>query len=310
MAHDSDYGIFVFSFDDTMKIRESEEIAIRDNVLFELGLFIGIIGITNCFIIMPRLNEKIHLPTDLAGITPLKYSDRRTDNNLKAALGPSANQMRKVFRSFSLPKIVISDELTQQINAIGLNAFYSSRDDYSKYRTYASSIDRYINTAKKSITLVSITLSTGIQIDGICTVIERRINNQDDFKVTVSLLNPFRDELYIALEPVFETDYSTLQNWTKAALRRLSQLRETLSPEVKERFRIKIHNTLPFGSAIILDGDLESGRIQIETKPYKVGMRKSFAFEIINNGNSFYDTIKTSFLELINDGEYYENSME
>ena len=38
----------------------------------------------------------------------------------------------------------------------------------------------------------------------------------------------------------------------------------------QKRFSIKVHNTLPFGSAIILDGDLENGRIQIETKPYNV----------------------------------------
>lgn len=53
-AQNSDYGIFVFSFDDTIKIRDTEELTVRDNVVFELGLFIGIIGIANCFIVMPR----------------------------------------------------------------------------------------------------------------------------------------------------------------------------------------------------------------------------------------------------------------
>jgi len=114
----------------------------------------------------------------------------------------------------------------------------------------------------------------------------------------------------MALEPVFGADYSSLQNSTKDALKRLSQLKKSLSAERQKRFSIKMHNTLPFGSAIILDGNLESGRIQIETKPYKVGMRKSFAFEIINDGNSFYDTIKSSYYELIHDGDCYENSIE
>lgn len=70
----------------------------------------------------------------------------------------------------------------------------------------------------------------------------------------------------------------------------------------QKRFILKVHNTLPFGSAIILDGDLESGTIQIETKPYKVGIRKSFAFEICNNNRSFYNTLKTSYYSLITDG--------
>lgn len=309
-AQDSDYGIFVFSFDDTIKIRDSEELTVRDNVVFELGLFIGIVGIANCFIVMPRANDDIHLPTDLTGITPLKYDSKRTDNNLKAALGPSANQIKKVIRSFTFPDKQVSQELSQQINAIGLNAFFSSRDDYNKYRASIPSIDRYIDTAKSSIELVSITLTTGMQIDDVCSVIKNKINEQRDFNVTISLLNPFKDELYMTLEPVFGTDYSTLQNRTKDALKRLSQLKKSFSADNQGRFSVKMHNTLPFGSAIILDGNLEGGRIQIETKPYKVGMRKSFAFEIINDGNTFYDTIKSSYYELIKDGDYYDDSME
>ena len=305
-AQNTDYGIFVFSFDDTIFFINAEEFVVRD----KLGLFIGIIGIANCFIVMPRSNDDIHLPTDLTGITPLKYNAERVDNNLKAALGPSANQIKKALRSFSPPNKQMSDELSQQINAIGLSAFFSSRDDYSKYRNSTHSIDRYINTAKSSIELVSITLTTGIQIDDICTVIKNKINKQRDFSVTISLLNPFRDELYTALEPVFGTDYSSLQNRTKDALKRLSQLKKSLSAEMQKGFSIKMHNTLPFGSAIILDGNLEGGRIQIETKPYKVGMRKSFSFEIINDGNLFYDTIKSSYYELIDDGDYYEDSIE
>lgn len=306
-AHNSDYGIFVFSFDDTVKIRNKEEVTVRDNVVFELGLFIGIIGIANCFIVMPNSNGDIHLPTDLTGIAPLKYNANRTDNNYKAALGPSANQIKKAFRSFTLPEKWVSDELSQQINAVGLKAFFSSRDDYSKYRPATPSIDRYINTAKSSIDIISITLSTGMQIDDICTVIKNKLKKQRDFRVTVSLLNPFRDELYMALEPVFGTDYSSLQNMTKDALKKLYQLKKSFSAEKQKKFAIKMHNTIPFGSAIILDGDLEKGRIQIETKPYKVGMRKSFAFEIINDGNSFFDTIKTSYYDLINDGNSYED---
>lgn len=308
-AKNSDYGIFVFSFDDTTKIRDAEKLTVRDNVVFELGLFIGIIGIVNCFVVMPRSLEDVHLPTDLAGITTLKYTANRDDDNLKAALGPTANKIKKALNSNPCPAKRLSDDLCQQINTIGLNAFFSSRDDYNKYRPATPSIDRYINTANNSIDIVGITLSTGIQIDGICTVIKDKFNGQHDFRVTISLLNPYKDDLYMALEPVFGTTYSTLQNMTKDALKRLSRVKKSLPEEAQERFAIKIHNTLPFGSVIMLDSNLESGKIQIETKPYKVEMRKSFAFEI-NSGNSFYNTIKTSFNELIADGVYYDDSME
>jgi len=38
---------------------------------------------------------------------------------------------------------------------------------------------------------------------------------------------------------------------------------------------------VPFGSAILLDHRLLHGRIQIETRPYKAGYQKSFAFEVM-----------------------------
>lgn len=198
--------------------------------------------------------------------------------------------------------IKLSDDVVQQINFIGLSAFYSSRDDYAKHRINAASIDKYIDRAQKSITIVSITLTTGLSFDDICKVIENKIKKIKDFKVTISLLNPFLDNLYFTISPLFGQQAETLQKNTKDALVSLRDFRAQLSDEEQKRFILKVHNTLPFGSAIILDGDLESGTIQIETKPYKVGIRKSFAFEICNNNRSFYNTLKTSYYSLITDG--------
>jgi hypothetical protein len=50
---------------------------------------------------MPRDTERPHLPTDLLGVNPLLYAERRTDQNLVAALGPACNQLRRAFRSAS-----------------------------------------------------------------------------------------------------------------------------------------------------------------------------------------------------------------
>lgn len=94
-----DYGVFVFSPDDITKIRSEEFRAVRDNVLFELGLFIGRLGRENCFFVAPLSDERFHLPTDLLGLSPLTYDPERTDNNLNAALGPACNQIRKAISS-------------------------------------------------------------------------------------------------------------------------------------------------------------------------------------------------------------------
>lgn len=298
----TDYGIFVFSIDDTAKIRGEEEGVVRDNVILELGLFMGAIGQKNCFIIIPSSCKKIHLPTDLAGMTMLKYNDKRNDGNVVAALGPAVQRIRNVIKTRDLAKKRIPDNVVEQISAIGLSAFYSSREDYSKYRGEASSIDKYIDRAKQSIYMVSITLATGISVDDICKVFEQKLKRDKEFKITVSLLNPHNDELYKAIMSLFNKSSKALQNDTIGTLNTLVKFRNSLKSDEQERFIIKVHQTLPFGSAIILDGDTENGTIQIETKPYDVGMRKSFAFEIKNNNGSFYETIKTSYLKLIDDG--------
>ena len=297
----TDYGIFVFTADDTSTIREESKNIVRDNVILELGLFMGAIGRENCFIVMPNARQEVHLPTDLTGITTTTYNSQRRDGNLKAALGPAVNRIRDAIQKNGVIKKAINSQLIEQIDIIGLSAFYSSRDDYGKYRASASSIDKYINQAQNSICMVSITLATGIAFDDICKVFKSKLKKAN-FSLTVSLLNPLKDELYQAISPLFGQSANELQNTAKSTLRNLIKLRNSLNSKAQSRFQLRVHQTLPFGSAIILDGDFSNGTIQIETKPYGVGMRKSFAFELNNNGGDFYQVLKQSYVDLIRDG--------
>lgn len=91
---DSDFGIFVFSGDDITTIRDTTKTTVRDNVLFEFGLFIGKLSRERVFFITPS-NTDLHLPTDLLGITPGKFEANRDDGSLQAATGPVSNQIRQ-----------------------------------------------------------------------------------------------------------------------------------------------------------------------------------------------------------------------
>ena len=97
---DFDFGVFVFSPDDTATIRKQEKQIVRDNIIFELGLFIGLVGKERSFIVSPRSVDDFHLPTDLLGITPANYDSRRDD--IKAALGPACSEILNSMKELGL----------------------------------------------------------------------------------------------------------------------------------------------------------------------------------------------------------------
>jgi Predicted nucleotide-binding protein containing TIR -like domain len=70
---DSDFAIAVAQPDDVVITREMKWPAMRDNVTFELGLFMGRLGRRRAFLMEPR-DADIQLPSDLAGMTTIPYS--------------------------------------------------------------------------------------------------------------------------------------------------------------------------------------------------------------------------------------------
>lgn len=63
--HQSDFGIFVMAPTDWAVIHGIKYPVPRDNVVFELGLFVGHLGRSRTFVIIPCGPPGLHLPTDL-----------------------------------------------------------------------------------------------------------------------------------------------------------------------------------------------------------------------------------------------------
>ncbi len=104
LAGSVDFAVFVFTPDDLAEIRGNERPIVRDNVLFELGLFAGTLGRERCFMVKPR-DEELHFPTDLLGLTPADYEGNRSDGNLEAAINhPCVKIKKEIARISSEPK--------------------------------------------------------------------------------------------------------------------------------------------------------------------------------------------------------------
>ena len=74
-AKESDFAIMVLGEDDVLTSRGEVYSTARDNVILELGIFIGHLGLENCFIVIPSSAEhKVRIASDLSGVTLLKYN--------------------------------------------------------------------------------------------------------------------------------------------------------------------------------------------------------------------------------------------
>jgi 8-oxo-dGTP pyrophosphatase MutT (NUDIX family) len=136
-ARRSDFAIFVFAPDDIARMRTDEHAVVRDNVIFELGLFIGELGQQRCFIFVPR-GETLHLPTDLVGMAPISFEPRRSDGNLQAAVGPACHQVRTAIQETGprsrppFPHEAVAQRafaLARHAEAAGLTHTYVNREE-------------------------------------------------------------------------------------------------------------------------------------------------------------------------------------
>ncbi len=82
----------------------------RDNLVFELGLFIGGLGAHRVFLLHPR--DHVDLPSDLQGITPITYRTDREDKDTQNAVNPAATEIRNAVKRIGRRRPVPIDALT------------------------------------------------------------------------------------------------------------------------------------------------------------------------------------------------------
>ena len=88
LAHEVDFAVFVFAQDDWTATSPPEpsppgsgQASPRDNVVFEAGLFGGVLGMRRTFILHA---SGAKLPSDLFGLTCVRYADAATPSEVRA----------------------------------------------------------------------------------------------------------------------------------------------------------------------------------------------------------------------------------
>ena len=96
-----DFAILVLTPDELLVSRDDSLFAPRDNLIFELGLFMGRLGRGRTFVVCAD-DARLKLPTDLAGISVARYEAARADGNLVAAVGAACNSIRNAIKTLGL----------------------------------------------------------------------------------------------------------------------------------------------------------------------------------------------------------------
>ena len=90
-----DFAIMVLTPDDLLESRANQYSSPRDNVLFELGLFMGRLGRKRAFIVNEEAAD-LKLPSDLAGIARATYRRRE---NLRSAVSSACTLISEAMKS-------------------------------------------------------------------------------------------------------------------------------------------------------------------------------------------------------------------
>jgi hypothetical protein len=194
-----DFAILCLTPDDLLRSRGKKHSAPRDNILFELGLFMGRMGIYRTFVIC---EERAKLPSDFAGISVSTFSAPQ-DGNLLSAVSNACSEIREAMQE-TLKKSMIS-------------YYPSTALAYGYFENFIQKV-RPALLEKKEITINKEkvdykTFSLNIMIPASIADVDRERNlfknvNVDEYK-KISLETPARDFPFY-LDAKFESGSSNI----------------------------------------------------------------------------------------------------
>lgn len=93
-----DYGLLIATRDDRATVRRRKFWIPRDNVMFEMGMFLGSLGLTRAFLLVENSNK---LPTDYNGIT-VGYFNRKDKKSTELECSKLIKMLENTKNTFNL----------------------------------------------------------------------------------------------------------------------------------------------------------------------------------------------------------------
>jgi hypothetical protein len=120
---DFEFAVLVITPDDVRESRGVDSRVPRDNVLFELGLFMGRLGRARTFVACdPKV---VSLPSDLAGVSVAEYDSDAYKRDMMAAITPAATKIVHAIRQ--APRLAPSSRAKESVRELmDPDALYTS----------------------------------------------------------------------------------------------------------------------------------------------------------------------------------------
>jgi hypothetical protein len=187
----------------------------------------------------------------------------------------------------------------------GVNNFYFSRSDFRKYRD-GDTLEAYLQNAKRTVKIIALWLAESIEMEGLISGLEK-ILQKDDFRIMkIAVINP-DSEIVGPLSRLLDIPEGDVKSKIRKSIESLCNLKKRLKTSVTERLQVRVYDTLPIASVIMLDDGEENGRIQFDFKIYRTPRVKSFGFELRNTGNVFYQLCKEKYNLLLSESEEFSS---
>lgn len=117
-----DFAILIFTSDDLTESRGIITPTPRDNIIFELGLFMGHLGRDRTFFVYSETDD-LKIPSDLKGITYIPFKARNGDET--AAVADACKRIRKQIKNHGVFKLFQSAAIINRIRMMSWEEIYA-----------------------------------------------------------------------------------------------------------------------------------------------------------------------------------------
>jgi hypothetical protein len=169
-------------------------------------------------------------------------------------------------------------------------------DWFTNRKEYGERLDVFLARARVSISIVAVTCKLSSVEGSLQSTLKEKLLDPY-FRVQLSLLDP----TCLAIETLalsLGTSSSLLASAIGFELNVWNNFVESLEPNARTRFDLRVHNFLPFGSAYMLDIGTPNALIHVETKLPGAPKEESFGFRVAAPG-AFFDNNLRSWLTIL-----------